>query len=868
MSAGPFRAGELRVHEVIGAERLSRPFRYRVTVTSDVEEQELLRAVLGGPGCLTIQRPTGPRYVHGVVVSCTARERVARGDAARFVLELAPRMALLRDRRTSRIFQDVRVDQVIDRVLEAAAIERRWALLGRYTERGYVVQYRETDADFLARQLSESGIFYYFEHPEVPLAEDGATPREVVVFADHATAYRELEHLPELHLRDAEGMAPIGEHIREFERVESLKPRVATVLNADFTQSHRVMVATYAEKNAWDDVSLHDDEHHTQYLDLDVTLGTARRLLEQHRRRAVVARGAGDCRGITPGRRFTLVDPARPSLAREWVAVRVRHHLRRSADRSEAAASGGGRVANTVFECVPASVAYRARRRPHRLQQVIEPAVVVGPPGEDIYTDELGRVRVQFHWDREGTRDEHSTCWIRVLQPWAGQGWGTQFVPRVGTEVMVGFQGGDTDRPLILGGVYNVEATTPFALPEQKTRTGIRTRTSPGGDGFNELSFEDLRGHEQIHLNAQRDLDVRVQRRHTVEVGGQEQVRVTGNRVMDVGGDQHTTVKGDLTTRALADQVTEVRGSRADTVRGEELRIVRGSATTRVGVDALLQTGRDCRVIVGHHGTDQVADLRAWGDVRVDAEGVLELIARGGVRIRCGDSTLSMTDDHIEIKSRSVSLTGTDELTVQGNGPTLHLTDRAELSADDLRLFASGATLRLDAEAKLLSSAIKLQSGSERPPGDSADATSQTRPLVVRAMDAAHRALANRKYELRVQGKTLQGTTDGDGVATVDVPRDARLARFTVWPDDPPRERSLSWDVRIAPQADAGSVAGAQQRLANLGLYGGLAHGEIDHATREAIRRFQRLHELAETGELDDDTRGKIADVPDRTPRG
>ncbi len=868
LRAGPFRSGELRVQEVVGNERLSQPYRYRVTVASDVEEQEFLRAVLGQPACLTIQRPTGRRYVHGVVRSCAARDRVAGHDAARFELELVPRLALLRDRRTSRIFQDLRVDQVIDRVLEGAAISRRWALVGRYRERGYAVQYRETDAAFLDRQLNESGIFYYFEHPQEPLEEGEEAPREVVVFLDHATGYKDLEHVAALPLRVPGGMAPIGEHIKDFERIRTLKPRVAEVLNAEFTHASRVVVASSTEHDAWDEVSLHDDEQHTQYLDVDMTLGPARRILEQRRRRALLARGEGDCRGLSPGRRFTLHDAPHESLQREWVAVRVRQHLRRVADPAEAEALGAGLVAKTVFECVPSSVPYRQRRKPHKLQQVIEPAIVVGPDNEDIYTDEYGRVRVQFLWDRDGLRDEHSTCWIRVLQPWAGAGWGTQFIPRVGTEVMVGFLGGDTDRPLVLGGVYNLHATPPFPLPEQKTRAGIRTRTTPGGDGFNELSFEDLRGREQIHLNAQRDLDVRVQRRHTVDVGEQEHLRVAADRVVSVGGQQHTTVTGDRTLRVLADAVTEVGGSRTETVRGEDARFVRGSASTRVGEDALLQTGRDCRVVVGHHGTDQVAELRAWGDARVDAEGTLELTAVKGIRIRCGESVLSMTDDRVELKSKNVSLVGSEELLAQGDGPSLHLTDRAELNADDVRLHASGASVRLDSEAKIKSAAIKLQSGSERASRDDGSATAQTRHVEVRAVDAAHRVLANRKYELRVLDRKLLGTTDGDGVVSVDVPREARLARLTVWPDDPPRKRALSWDVRIAELAAADSVDGAQQRLYNLGLYHGTAHGEIDDATRRAIRAFQRLQGLTESGELDDDTRSKLARVPDRTQTG
>ncbi len=285
-----------------------------------------------------------------------------------------------------------------------------------------------------------------------------------------------------------------------------------------------------------------------------------------------------------------------------------------------------------------------------------------------------------------------------------------------------------------------------------------------------------------------------------------------------------------------------------------------------MGQDALLETGRDCRVIVGHHGADQVADVRVWGDARVDAEGTLDLTALGGVRIRCGDSVISVMTDHIELKSKRVSLVASEELIAQGDGPTLHLSDRAELNADDVRLHGSASSVRLDSEARIKSNAIKLQSGSDSVSQSSASATPETRRIDVRAVDDSHRTLANRKYQLRVQGQTLEGTTDGDGVVSVDVPRDARIVTLTVWPDDPPKRRALSWDLRVSELASAESLAGAQQRLSNLGLYHGAAHGEVDGATRKALREFQRIQGLSETGELDDDTRSKLSHVPDRTP--
>ena len=243
-------------------------------------------------------------------------------------------------------------------------------------------------------------------------------------------------------------------------------------------------------------------EHHGQYQEPEVQRAVANRHLEQLRTERRVARGHGYSRRFFAGARFTL-DGAGPH-DREYVISRVRHEG--LIPEYQADQHAPRHPYQNHFECVPSDVAYRPAPAQANLQQVLESATVVGPPGEEIYTDSFGRIKVQFHWDRRNVRQEHSSCWIRVSQTWAGAGWGFQFIPRVGMEVLVSFIGGDEDRPIVIGCVYNGTHPVPHVLPDRRTCSAIRSQSTPRSDGFNELAFEDAAGVEELRLRAQRDM--------------------------------------------------------------------------------------------------------------------------------------------------------------------------------------------------------------------------------------------------------------------------------------------------------------------------------------------------------------------------
>jgi type VI secretion system secreted protein VgrG len=282
--------------------------------------------------------------------------------------------------------------------------------------------------------------------------------------------------------------------------------------------------------------------------------GFTRKRMELSERDFELTEGESDCPGFYCGAKFTLSDHEVESEKGTEHALTQVTHL--SHDYTQVSGDADPPIYRNSFVCMPADVVFRPDR-PHHKPVVVGPqtAVVVGPSGEEIYTDEHGRVKVQFHWDREGKKDEKSSCWIRVSQPWAGRGWGGIFIPRIGMEVIVDFFEGDADRPIITGYVYNGENPVPYELPANKTQSGVKTRSSKGGGGsnFNELRFEDKKGEEQVYVHAEKNMDRVVENDDTLDVGNDQTIEIerhrtetvkTGNETVDVDQGNRTITLG------------------------------------------------------------------------------------------------------------------------------------------------------------------------------------------------------------------------------------------------------------------------------------------------------------------------------------
>ncbi|MDB4928961.1 MAG: hypothetical protein JWM10_1445, partial [Myxococcaceae bacterium] len=454
LSAGPYAAGELDVRSFRGTEAISAPFSFEVTVSTTVDADGLEDELLGAAARLTIHRPDGgARRIDGVVTEVRSLGDLLPHERHQCRVRVEARLSLAAYRRNTRIFQNLSVTEIVDAVLREHHVTCEWRLDHRQPARTYCVQYAESDLAFAQRLLAEEGIFYVFADPAPEPGGD-----EVLVCLDAAEGYVPVEGHGALVYQPAEGMVGAGEHVHRFKLDRRVRSGAVTLHDYDFARPFLDLTAKerLAEPaRRIDERALEVYEHHGERHDPDVRRSLARGMLGALRADAAVATGRSGCRRLAPGRVFALTEHEVGRLNQSYAVTAVNHEGQRSEQRADAAGAPAKPNYLNRFECVPAAVAWRSPVPGRAPSQVTETAVVVGPPGEEIYTDAEGRVKVQFHWDREGRRNEHSSCWIRAAQAWAGAGWGFQFVPRVGMEVVVTFLGGDLDRPLNTGCVYN-----------------------------------------------------------------------------------------------------------------------------------------------------------------------------------------------------------------------------------------------------------------------------------------------------------------------------------------------------------------------------------------------------------------------------
>jgi type VI secretion system secreted protein VgrG len=758
LRAGPYESSALTVVSLRGREAISEPFSFEITVAAspDVDDSTIEADVLGAPACLVMQAgASGPRFARGVVAEVSAQSAVHGGRAV-YRLQLVPALSLLKLQTTSRVFQEKTVPEIVAAVLDEAGLTYALRLLGKYRPRTYCVQHRETDFAFVERLLAEEGIFYTFDHGG-PDAES-----EIVSLSDTAHFYPTIDGDPELayrpHGEGVAGMALGEHHVQRFDLRRSLRPTSVLRRGYDFRRPALALTAEAKLELVAGGEPLRGEiyEHHEEDEEPNIRQETVAAELEQHRVDVEVGRGASGCRRLVPGARFKLCDHDLGRLDAEYVVTSVAHE-----GRAPETTVQGEPVYSNTFECVPAAVTARPVRQARSLQQVTETALVVGPEGQEIYTDEHGRVKVQFHWDREGRRDEQSSCWIRVAQTWAGSGWGFQFVPRIGMEVVVTFLGGDVDRPLITGCVPNAINLPPYRLPESKTQSGIRTHSSPGGEGFNELMFEDQAGAEQIRIHAERDLLEIVEHNRAIRVGGDESIAVMGAVSRCVGGAVDERIAGDRAQRIAGSDRREIVGASEVTARGDVTTQVRGCHTTVVG------TAREKRSYV----------LHVEGLTQVSGTGMTEITSEKGIVLRCGESALRITPAGIEIVASSFSARGAGGgLSIDGDTLRLQAKEHAQICATTVLLKSPKASIKLHDDAQIDGKRVLLNS-----PASAKDPVVDKSPKVttIELVDQKGKPLAHQRYLVVLEdGSEVTGFLNDKGRAVLELDATAGAITF------------------------------------------------------------------------------------------
>ncbi len=615
---GPHPLGDLMVLAFEAEEEMSRPFSLLLTLVPRPEVEVDAAALVGEKSVLVIQLGDGTaRFIHGIVAHLETWEEGKGELRKRYRVRVVPAVWKLGHVRRSRIFQHQSIPKIVQKVLSDAEVEWRDALTDSYPTREYCVQYAESDLDFVHRLLEEEGIFYFFEHEQ---------DKHTMVLGDVPSSCQPVAGEERILFREPSKMAPGAEHVDAFSSRSEIRPGKVMLRDFDFARPQVDLSARRASAGPGD---LEVYEFPGGYQEAAVGTRLAKVRLEEERVRAETAAGSSHCRRLLPGHVFELAEHPLPGLDGRYLLLSVRH----KGQQPEVLVHGTSHLQGKEegyrnhFLCVRDDVPFHPERRTAR--PVIagpQTAMVVGPAGEEIHCDKHGRIKVQFHWDREGGKDDKSSCWIRVSQAWAGPGWGALYLPRIGQEVVVEFLEGDPDRPLVTGAVYNGMNPPPVPLPSEKTKSTLRSASSPGSDGSNELRFEDQKDAEEIYLHAQKDLAIVVENDKTQTVRGNESLTVEKDRSKKVGGSQ--------TLQVAKDDSSVIGGSQSLTVAVDRTTTVGGSHTETVGADQSVSVGGPRSVTVAMAASESVAlgkALNVGGAYAVTVGGAMNE-AVGGVK--------------------------------------------------------------------------------------------------------------------------------------------------------------------------------------------------------------------------------------------
>ena len=518
----------------------------------------------------------------------------------------------------------------------------------------YRVQYGETHLDFITRLMEEEGIFWFADH-------DGKKCN-MVVADDNSVAKTAVK------LR----LSTIG-HDTEDETVlswfnvsQDVRPGKYTHMDYNFETPSTQLKGQYGGKHASEVVEFPGGFETRDDADPLATLRYQEIVAEQ-----VEAEGAGRCRALKAGGKIDVSKHPNKALNAAYLITSVKQSAKLGDFRT-------GGDPGLAFKCSFTAIPFDTPYKPERSTALpraygYESAVVVGPAGEEIFTDKYGRVKVQFFWDRRGKKDDKSSCWVRVSTVWAGKGWGVINTPRIGQEVLVAFLNGDPEDPIIVGRVYNAEQMPPYALPANKTQSGIKTRSTLGGtpDNFNEIRFEDKKGSEELYIHAEKDKKIVVEHDNAEQIGNDETIQVGANQTVGVGKAQTISVAADRSLSVSKDEKIDVGKNRSTTVGDNERLNVGKDRTHSVGKNETVTVGEKRTTSIGKDEEVTVEENRQVSIGKNDELTVgkkLLISAADEIVIKAGDASITLKKDgEITIKGKDITLNGSGKINVKAS---------------------------------------------------------------------------------------------------------------------------------------------------------------------------------------------------------
>ncbi|HMN43948.1 MAG TPA: type VI secretion system tip protein TssI/VgrG [Povalibacter sp.] len=691
----PLAADQLLIRAASVTEQLGRLFEIDLDLLSPDESLDFDK-LLGKEITLSVLLDDGSqRHFHAYIAEFGQTGRL--GDYASYRARAVPWLWFLTRTADCRIFQNLSVPEIVKQVFkEQGYTNVKDTLTKSYRKREYCVQYRETDFNFVQRLMEEEGIYYYFKH---------TASTHTLVLADSYSghesfaSYETIEYFP-----PSENAQREKDHIHDWQRQRNVQPGKYVVMDYDFTKPRAQLKTQYVQKRDFPKSDAEMFDYPGGFTVSGDGDHYARARLESLQAQYELQTGVGNARGLATGYLFKLDGYPRKDQNKEYLIVGAVHRVH--AGDYESGTAGTPDDYTCSFDAIDAKEPFRTpitTRKP--AVGGPQTATVTGPSGEEIHTDKYGRVKVQFHWDREGQRDEKSSCWVRVSQIWAGKNWGWMSIPRIGQEVVVDFLEGDPDQPIITGRVYNADNMPPFELPGNKTQSGLRTRSTLNGtaDNCNEIRFEDKKGSEQLFMHAEKNQDIEVENDETHWVGhdrtktidndetthvkhdrtetvdNNETITIHGTRTETVDKDESITIGAGRTENVAKNETISIGQDRSESVGGSESVSIGKDQSVSIGANRSLSVGKDENITISANRTDQVGknvDVTV-GKTRSTSVGENEslTVAKGMVidvgdqiTIKTGSASITMKKDGtITIKGKDITLDGSGKINVKAS---------------------------------------------------------------------------------------------------------------------------------------------------------------------------------------------------------
>ena len=661
--ATPLARDELVLQRFEGEEGLSTPYTYTLELLSDekdVDPDKLLRQHM----TIAVDLPDQTvRHIDGIVRKFEQLGQV--DDVTFYRAEIVPWFWFLTLSRDRKIFQNMTVLEIAQEVFRGLTYsDFELRCTQTYDPREFCVQYDESHFNFVSRLFEEEGIFYFFEH------SDG---KHVLVIADDASAHAPCPGQASARLTSGQGSLGDEDEITSLTLERSVHIGKVSLTDYDYLQPSLNLLSTVSGEKGEEIY-----EYPGRYSELADGGRYAALMLELGESGGQLVSGEANCRSFQSGFRFDLEDHYRDDANQSYLLLQVRHW-------GEAGDYFTWDTAALEYRCQFLAMPYATPFRPPRGSRRprihgSQTAVVVGKSGEEIWTEEHGRVKVQFYWDRIGSKDEKSSCWVRVATAWAGKAWGSIHIPRIGQEVIVEFLEGDPDRPIITGRVYNADQTVPYSLPANQTQSGLKSRSTKGGggDNFNEIRMEDKKGSEQLYIHAEKDKVVMVENDRTETVGNDETIDIGKDRTETVGNDETITIMANRTetvhknesitvylnrTRKVGiNEAVAVAATQEVTVGAKRNVTVGLNQTTNIGKDLSESVGGDASHSVGKSRTTEIGK-----DDKLKVGKKLLIEAGDEITIKTGKASIVMKKDGtVNISGKDITVKASGNIVMKG----------------------------------------------------------------------------------------------------------------------------------------------------------------------------------------------------------